>query len=102
MYDYENNSQNAGGSASDSGTENSMGTSSEYRYSGPFYQDNISSDSSSEGAGSNSSSGYSYSYDSGSYRNTGEVPPKKKNKKKFGRLAAKTVCIARLSREPII
>ncbi len=36
MYDYENNSQNAGGSASDSGTENSMGTSSEYRYSGPF------------------------------------------------------------------
>ena len=48
--------QNAGGSASDSGTENSMGTSSEYRYSGPFYQDNISSDSSSEGAGSNSSS----------------------------------------------
>ena len=96
MYDYENNSQNAGGSASDSGTENSMGTSSEYRYSGPFYQDNISSDSSSEGAGSNSSSGYSYSYDSGSYRNTGEVPPKKKNKKKFGRLAAKTVCIALL------
>ena len=96
MYDYENNSQNAGGSASDSGTENSMGTSSEYRYSGPFYQDNISSDSSSEGAGSNSSSGYSYSYDSRSYRNTGEVPPKKKNKKKFGRLAAKTVCIALL------
>lgn len=96
MYDYENNSQNAGGSASDSGTENSMGTSSEYRYSGPFYQDNISSDSSSEGAGSSSSSGYSYSYGSGSYRNTGEVPPKKKNKKKFGRLAVKTVCIALL------
>ena len=94
MYDYENNSQNSDGSASDSGV--STGSSSEYRYSGPFYQDNISSDSSSEGAGSNSSSGYSYSYDSGSYRNTGEVPPKKKNKKKFGRLAAKTVCIALL------
>lgn len=96
MYDYENNSQNAGGSASDSGTESGTGTGSEYRYSGPFYQDNISSASSSEGTGSSSSSGYSYSYgnSSGSYRNTGEVPPKKKNKKKFGRLIAKTVCIA--------
>ena len=96
MYDYDNHSQNSDGSASDSGV--STGSSSEYRYSGPFYQDNISSGSSSENregsasfegtdSSSGSSSGYHYSYSSGSYRNTGEVPPKKKNKKKMeGRL----------------
>ena len=75
MYDYDNHSQNSDGSASDSGV--STGSSSEYRYSGPFYQDNISS---------GSSSGYHYSYSSGSYRNTGEVPPKKKNKKKHTKI----------------
>ncbi len=103
MYDYDHHSQNSDGSASDSGV--STGSSSEYRYSGPFYQDNISSGSSSENregsasfegtdSSSGSSSGYHYSYSSGSYRNTGEVPPKKKNKKKNGRTLAKTICIA--------
>lgn len=62
MYEY------GGGS---SGSEKH--SSSEYRYSGPFYQDNIGS---------------------GSARSTiGEVPPKKK-KKSFPRLILKTVAVA--------
>ena len=92
MYDYENQSQNSNGSASGSGTEPEK--SGEYRYSGPFYQDNINADSSSESTGSGSSSDYRYSYSGSSYQNAGEVPPKKKNKKKFSRTIAKTVCIA--------
>ena len=61
MYEY-------GGGSSDS-TKNS---SSGYRYSGPFYQDNIGS-----GTG---------------HRTIGEVPVKKK--KSFPRLLMKVVCIA--------
>lgn len=61
MYEY-------GGGSSDS----TKGSSSEYRYSGPFYQDNIGS-----GTG---------------HRTIGEVPVKKK--KSFPRLLMKVVCIA--------
>ena len=65
MYEYDNQSNNSNGSAS--GTGESAGTGSEYRYSGPFYQDNISSDSSSASSGSSSSSG-GYSYSGGSWK----------------------------------
>lgn len=61
MYEY-------GGGSSDS----TKSSSSEYRYSGPFYQDNIGS-----GTG---------------HRTIGEVPVKKK--KSFPRLLMKAVCIA--------
>ena len=62
MYEY-------GSGGSDSGKRSS----SEYRYSGPFYQDNIGSSSA---------------------RSTiGEVPPKKK-KKSFPRLMLKVVAVA--------
>lgn len=61
MYEY-------GGGSSDS----TKSSSSEYRYSGPFYQDNIGS-----GTG---------------HRTIGEVPVKKK--KSFPRLLMKVVCIA--------
>lgn len=90
MYEYDNQSNNSNGSAS--GTGESAGTGSEYRYSGPFYQDNISSDSSSASSGSSSSSG-GYSYSGGSWKDNGGTP-KKKNKKGFGRTMAKTICVA--------
>ena len=106
MYDYENSTQNPDGAASGSGSNTdsgagagiSAGSGGEYRYSGPFYQDDLSGSGSGSSGGS-ASSGYSYSYESGgysggSYRNAGEVPPKKKKKKGFGRTLAKTVCIA--------
>ena len=104
MYDYENSTQNPDGAASgsgsntDSGAGISAGSGGEYRYSGPFYQDDLSG-AGSGSTGSRASSGYSYSYESGgysggSYRNAGEVPPKKKKKKGFGKTLAKTVCIA--------
>jgi len=67
MYEYDS-----------SHTDSSRGSESEYRYSGPFYQDNFNTKSTNDA----------------SNRNTGEVPPKKK--KKFARLIAKTVCIALL------
>ena len=85
MYEYDNQSNNSNGSAS--------GSSSEYRYSGPFYQDNISSDSSSASSGSSSSSG-GYSYSGGSWKDNGGTSKKKKNKKGFGRTMAKTICVA--------
>lgn len=91
MYEYDNQSNNSNGSAS--GTGESAGTGSEYRYSGPFYQDNISSDSSSASSGSSSSSG-GYSYRGGSWKDNGGTPKKKKNKKGFGRTMAKTICVA--------
>ena len=91
MYEYDNQSNNSNGSAS--GTGESAGTGSEYRYSGPFYQDNISSDSSSASSGSSSSSG-GYSYSGGSWKDNGGTPKKKKNKKGFGRTMAKTICVA--------
>ena len=106
MYDYENSTQNPDGAASGSGSNTdsgagagiSAGSGGEYRYSGPFYQDDLSG-AGSGSTGSRASSGYSYSYESGgysggSYRNAGEVPPKKKKKKGFGKTLAKTVCIA--------
>ena len=97
MYDYENSTQNPDGAASGSGSNTDSGG-GEYRYSGPFYQDDLSG-AGSGSTGSRASSGYSYSYESGgysggSYRNAGEVPPKKKKKKGFGKTLAKTVCIA--------
>ena len=57
------------------------------------------SGSGSGSTGGRASSGYSYSYESGgysggSYRNAGEVPPKKRKKKGFGKTLAKTICIA--------
>ena len=61
MYEYENNNSDASGTSG-----------SQYRYSGPFYEDGYNSGSSS--------------------RPTGEVPPKKK--KGFLRTVAKTVVIA--------
>ena len=91
MYEYDNQPNNSNGSAS--GTGESAGTGSEYRYSGPFYQDNISSDSSSASSGSSSSSG-GYSYSGGSWKDNGGTPKKKKNKKGFGRTMAKTICVA--------
>ena len=63
MYEYEKNN-------SESNTSGSQ-----YRYSGPFYQDTYTT-------GSSTAS-----------RNFGEIEPKKK-KKGFGRLIAKTVCVA--------
>ena len=106
MYDYENSTQNPDGAASGSGSNTdsgagagiSAGSGGEYRYSGPFYQDDLSG-AGSGSTGSRASSGYSYSYESGGYsggscRNAGEVPPKKKKKKGFGKTLAKTVCIA--------
>ncbi len=108
MYDYENSTQNPDGAASGSGSNTdsgagagagiSAGSGGEYRYSGPFYQDDLSG-AGSGSTGSRASSGYSYSYESGgysggSYRNAGEVPPKKKKKKGFGKTLAKTICIA--------
>lgn len=65
MYEYDRNHEDA-----------SQRSESEYRYTGPFYQDSF-------GTGSGGSS---------SRRNAGEIPPKKKNK--FLRLVAKTVCVA--------
>lgn len=69
MYEYNNDSLN---SSDTSG--------SQYRYNGPFYQDDISSS-------------YSSGRTTGSSGNFGEVP-KKKKKGGFFRLIAKTVCIA--------
>lgn len=93
MYDYENNTQNSDTSVSGSGSNTGAGekTGGEYRYSGPFYQDYISG-SSSESMGGGSSSGNSFH--DGTYRNIGEVPPRKKKKKGFGKTLVKTVCIA--------
>ena len=68
MYEYDNQTDRSGG-ASDTGSG------SEYRYSGPFYQDNTGSD----GRGRD-------------YKNIGEVSPKKK--KGFGRTVVKAVCLA--------
>ncbi len=91
MYDYENNTQNSDTSVSGSGSNTDAGEKAggEYRYSGPFYQDYISG-SSSDSRGGSSSSGSSFH--DGTYRNIGEVPPKKK--KGFGKTFVKTVCIA--------
>ncbi len=91
MYDYENNTQNSDTSVSGSGSNTGAGEKAggEYRYSGPFYQDYISG-SSSDSRGGSSSSGSSFH--DGTYRNIGEVPPKKK--KGFGKTFVKTVCIA--------
>ena len=85
MYDYENNTQNSDTSVSGSGSNTDAGEKAggEYRYSGPFYQDYISG-SSSDSRGGSSSSGSSFH--DGTYRNIGEVPPKKKkggNSKKW-------------------
>lgn len=63
MYEYEKNNSESNASGS------------QYRYSGPFYQDTYTTGS------------------SASSRNFGEVPTKKK-KKGFGRLIAKSVCVA--------
>lgn len=68
MYEYNNQTDRSGG-ASDTGSG------SEYRYSGPFYQDNTGSD----GRGRDC-------------KNIGEVSPKKK--KGFGRTVVKAVCLA--------
>lgn len=67
MYEYENQS----GDTANQSTETQRASGSEYRYSGPFYQDNI----------------YSPQNDRGEER----TPKKKKG---FGRLIAKTVCVA--------
>ena len=74
MYDYENSTQNPDGAASGSGSNTdsgagagiSAGSGGEYRYSGPFYQDDLSG-SGSGSTGGRASSGYSYSYESGGY-----------------------------------
>ena len=99
MYENENNQNESSGT-----------TGSQYRYSGPFYQDNYDSKSS-YNSGSESSYGsstsrydnsssyssnnsYNYnSYNSGSYGSGTSEKPKKK-KKSFLRLVAKTVCVA--------
>lgn len=75
------NTENAGAEAKESAAAQpeSETTGSQYRYSGPFYQDT--------------------DYQRAESRNTensfqGSVPKKQKKKKNFGRTLAKTVCIA--------
>ncbi|MBQ8184775.1 MAG: trypsin-like peptidase domain-containing protein [Lachnospiraceae bacterium] len=83
MYDYENKNtdiQQDGAAGTGSAANNG-----EYRYTGPFYQDNYANSYSSANTGTGSS------YYSNS--SAGEVQ-KPKKKKKWAGLIAKTVCVA--------
>ena len=109
MYDNENESENLN-SGMDAGAEKNIdaessvnaenaaeqsgetaATGSQYRYTGPFYQDEdyrkAKSSSADGGTGTSGRSAYHGTTGSG-----WEEKPKKK--KKFGRTVAKTVCIA--------
>ena len=91
MYEEENQntSENQNTPENQNTSENPEMTGSQYRYSGPFYQDTE------EQRTENRTTDYHNSYYGRDSQYTGgSVPPKQKKKKGFGRTLAKTVCIA--------